>query len=1532
MSVHELMRDLRQLNIRLWVEDGNLRFSAPNGALSPDLKQRMVERKADLIRALEQAAVVDERDDTDAVAVRADGLSFAQQRLLFLHRMDSASCAYNLPAAWRIRGRIDTAALQRSFARLPELHDALRVSFHLDAGDFVARSTPAPTLELATVSLSDHPAPEREAALDRLVHDEALRLFELDRAPLLRGTLVALAEDDHALLLTMHHVVSDGWSMDLLVRDLWTLYAHDGRIDPSMPAASPHRTGYGQYVEWQARWEQGEAFQRQKRYWGEQLADLPELIELPIDHPRPAIQRYEGAVEHFELPASLVADLTESARARGASAYMALLAVFAVLLNRYTGQTDLAIGAPVANRRQQQWEDVVGFFSNVVVMRLAAEPETTFLSLLEHVRDTALSGYEHQEFPFEKVVEHLQPHRSLDHSPLFQVMFMLKEANVAAAPPGLVVDPLPTHNGISKFDLTLTVEKGAERVVAGLEYNTGLFEPATMKRMAGHFVRLLEQIAANPGEKIGNLQLLTASERATHALWNATDARFEEEACIHRLIEAQARKTPDAIAVSFEEVDVGYAELLRRSGALALALRRQGVGAESKVGIFIDRSTELVVALLGVLQAGAAYVPLDPKYPPDRIADIAADAGLACIVVAGAARHAAPSVGVPVLAVEDCPAQAPAEASDATVLADDVCSDNAAYVIYTSGSTGRPKGVVVSHRNVMNLFDGLDKSLAPSLPADANSGRPVWTALTSISFDISVLELLWTLARGHHVQLQTDHLTTLAVAGASAQERPPQRRNLGRTTGGERAKPLEFSLFYFAADEDAHADAEIGMRLGKYGLLLEGARFADTHGFCAVWVPERHFHAFGGQFPNPSVAAAAVSVLTTNIQIRAGSVVLPLHNPIRVAEEWSMVDNLSGGRAAVAFASGWHFNDFVLAPQNFADRHRVMRDGIQTVKQLWSGGTIAQTDGLGNEAQIGVRPRPIQKELPIWLTAAASPDTFRYAGEIGANVLTHLLGQSLTELREKIDIYRKARADNGFCPDAGRVTLMMHTYVGDDLDAVRDTVREPFKNYLRSSINLLKPVAESNGLDAGNDLELVVEAGFNRYFASGALFGTPASCQPLLADVHAIGVDEIACLIDFGVDVGKVVDGFPHLDALRRLAAGGGRTSIRADATHIQCTPSFAKLLLEQKNHSALANIRGFLVGGEALSPALARELRNATGGHVFNMYGPTETTVWSAVRHLEEAEVTIGAPISNTRLHVLDERLNPLPVGIKGELYIAGEGVTRGYWNRPDMTAERFVPDPFAGIPGSRMYRTGDLVRRIGDGTIEFLGRIDHQVKVRGFRVELGEVEAALRSHPAVGDAIAVVRGAEQHEAMIVAYVTPLAGAAVETGEVLQHAARHLPSHMLPSVVVALDALPLTPNGKIDRKALPAPGDVRGNASQEKRRRELPRSDLERELSEIWCELLQVDSVGVNENFFELGGHSLLLGKMQRNLATKFGCEISIIELFKFPTIDSLTRLIGERSGADAQPAAAGSQRVRDGQQAVQQMRQRMKQRKLNG
>lgn len=1530
MSLHDLMRELHQLKVRLWVDGGELRFSAPRNTVDEQMRARIRGNKQALIDLLSRGE--DDGSDADDDGVDyARELSFAQQRLLFLHRMDSESPAYHLPYALRLRGPLDVEALQYALNASMRRHDALRTCFQLEDGEYVRGRDAAASLNLRPISLRDTEAATREEALTALIDEEARTVFDLSQAPLMRAVLVDIADDDHALLLTMHHVISDGWSIELLGRELWAAYS---AVRGGAPLTDGSVLGSDAYVRWQRRWLRSADFARQKDYWVRQLTGVPELTELPLDYPRPAVHRFEGAVERFDLPAPLLRKLEAVATDAGCSLYMVLMSALFALLHRYTGQEDLAIGTPVANRRRRDWENAIGFFSNVVVMRLPVAAATPFRALLETARETSLSAFEHQEFPFEQVVEHLQQKRSLSYSPLFQVMFILKDAAADQAPDGLRVSELGPDLGVAKFDLTLTVQKMDDGASAGFEYATALFKPATVRRMAGHYLHLLAGIAEDPKRAVGRIDLVGDEERDLLRLgWNRTDAEYPTDACIHTLIQAQAARTPDMVAVSYEQEDLTYAELLRRADALATVLRAQGIGPEHKVGVYIERSLELAVALLGILMADAAYVPLDPGYPADRIAWIAGDAELSAIVSCEALRQRVPECGSVVLTIESAIAAVDDTAMYTPAPHAAAHAENIAYVIYTSGSTGKPKGVMVTHGNAVNLFDGLDRSLAPTLGCHAGDERPVWMALTSISFDISVLELLWTLTRGHHVILQKDHLTALSLASVAADATPVEAPMVTRRSDGTVKPAPDFSLFYFASDEDSLTD--------KYRLLLDGARFADDNGFSAVWIPERHFHAFGGQFPNPSVAAAAVAAITRRIQIRAGSCVLPLHDPIRIAEEWSMVDNLSGGRAAVAFASGWHFNDFILAPDHFQDRHQVLRDGIDTVRTLWRGDTIRRRDGLGNEVDVRVRPRPVQDALPIWITAAASPDTFRYAGEIGANVLTHLLGQSLPELKEKIELYRRARSEHGHDPDAGKVTLMLHTFVGEDPDTVRATVREPFKNYLRSSINLLKPVAESQGLDAGNDLELVVEAGFNRYFASSALFGTPESCREMIARVSAIGVDEIGCLIDFGVDPQQVIDNFGHLGRLRALIAeapaaahadenagsGAPLVTIRDSATHVQCTPSFARLMLEQKGAAnMLRNIRGFLVGGEALSSALARDLKAAIGGELFNMYGPTETTVWSAVRHIVADEANIGAPISNTRLYVLDTEGGLSPLGVKGELYISGDGVTRGYWKRPDLTAERFLPDPFADRPGARMFRTGDLVRRLDDGTIEFIARIDNQVKVRGYRVELGEIESALLEHEAVKDTVAIVRSDEPHTAAIFAYVVLKPGMIASVESLQARLATSLPDYMRPSAIIELAVLPLTPNGKIDRNALPAASAVaRSTAS-----RDMPRNEVEVTLSSIWCNLLDIDSVGINDNFFELGGHSLLLGKLQQRISDAFGHEVGIIELFKYPTISSLAAMIGCEDKVPRFRKAA--QRSRDGQDAVTKMRERMKRRKQHG
>jgi natural product biosynthesis luciferase-like monooxygenase protein/FkbM family methyltransferase len=656
---------------------------------------------------------------------------------------------------------------------------------------------------------------------------------------------------------------------------------------------------------------------------------------------------------------------------------------------------------------------------------------------------------------------------------------------------------------------------------------------------------------------------------------------------------------------------------------------------------------------------------------------------------------------------------------------------------------------MVSHENLDNFLTAMDEKLG-------EESQGTWLAVTSVCFDISILELLWTLTRGFKVIIQSDkqysvHSTALTREQAS--------------------KRVEFSLFYFASD-DSSDERE------KYRLLIEGAKFADKHGFTAVWTPERHFHSFGGLYPCPSVTGAAISQVTERIQIRAGSVVLPLRNPVAIAEEWSVIDNLSNGRVAVSFASGWHADDFVLAPENYDRRKEIMLEGIETVRALWRGESVALLNGAGNRVDIKVHPRPVQKDLPIWLTAAGSPDTFRVAGKIGANLLTHLLGQSLEDLKEKIAAYRESWRMNGSGPGEGHVTLMLHTFIGDSVDEVREIVREPFCNYLASSFDLLKNLARSLNQDidtenlTSDDARFLLSHAFDRFFETSGLFGTPETCLRIIDQLKAIGVDEIACLVDFGVDFDSAMSGLRKLNLLKQLCdetakAANSDYSIpaqikRHSVSHMQCTPSMARMLTsDQDSLASLCSVQTLLLGGEALPVNLADQLREARTGPLFNMYGPTETTIWSAVHPVDSTRgsIPIGRPIANTEIYILDKCFRLVPCGVPGELYIGGLGVARGYMNRPDLTAERFVPNAFGDVTGERLYRTGDLARYLKDGNIEFIGRLDHQTKIRGYRIELAEIETALEHHPAVKEAVVVAREDQSGDKRLMAYVVPASG-----------------------------------------------------------------------------------------------------------------------------------------------------------------------------
>ncbi|HEX8557906.1 MAG TPA: MupA/Atu3671 family FMN-dependent luciferase-like monooxygenase, partial [Pyrinomonadaceae bacterium] len=744
-------------------------------------------------------------------------------------------------------------------------------------------------------------------------------------------------------------------------------------------------------------------------------------------------------------------------------------------------------------------------------------------------------------------------------------------------------------------------------------------------------------------------------------------------------------------------------------------LRALGVGAEALVGVCLERSPGMLAGLLGILKAGGAYLPLDPSYPPERLAFMLSDSGVGVVLTQRRLEGRLRGYAGRLLFLDD-PQEVVEETEGVpgTGGAGAATAENLAYVIYTSGSTGRPKGVMVSHGNVSNFFAAMDEAVG-------GEGPGTWLALTSLSFDISVLELLWTLARGFRVVLHGEEYRSAPVAAAP---------------DADAAADMAFSLSYFASDDQAADDG--------YRLLLEGAKFADRHGFTAVWTPERHFHAFGGLFPNPSVISAAIAAVTERVSIRAGSVVMPLHNPIRVAEEWAVVDRLSKGRVAVSFASGWHADDFALAPGNFANRKEVLLRDLEIVRRLWRGEAISTRSGTGKDVPVKIHPRPVQAELPVWITAAGNPETFRIAGELGANVLTHLVGQSIEELREKIVLYRDTWNASGHPVGGGHVTLMLHTFVGAESGEVKETVRGPLCEYLKSSLDLRRSLVQNSGGDPNPghlseaDLDALLAQAFERYFETSGLFGTPEDCVEMVDRLRRMGVNEIACLIDFGVPTDKVLDSLPYL----KLVSERGRANGAGDAggytvasqiaahgvTHLQCTPSMARLLAaDDDSLRAARSLRTLLLGGEALPAPLAALFLEDSSAQLFNMYGPTETTIWSASHRVESAagHIPLGRPVANTALYVLDGRGEPAPVGVPGELYIGGEGVTRGYLGRAALTAERFVPDPFGAAAGARLYRTGDRVRWDARGELEFLGRMDQQVKLRGFRIELGEVEA---------------------------------------------------------------------------------------------------------------------------------------------------------------------------------------------------------------
>jgi natural product biosynthesis luciferase-like monooxygenase protein len=1055
--------------------------------------------------------------------------------------------------------------------------------------------------------------------------------------------------------------------------------------------------------------------------------------------------------------------------------------------------------------------------------------------------------------------------------------------------------PVPPAIGISRCGhvpgtaITVTLGDAPE-----FSYDTGKLSAQMAELLAAR----LELTAVSP-----DVTLPEAEREMVLNHWNATEVPQAEVLTMHRAFEAQVARTPDAVALIFEDQRLTYDDLNARANQAAHALRAMGVAPGQVVGLCCRRSVDLLVGALAILKAGGAYLPMDPAYPADRLQHFVEDSGAPVIVTQARVAPSLPRHDAQVLVLDAAPTLSRQPVSN---LPDTSGPEDLAYLIYTSGSTGKPKGVMIEHRNVHNFYTGMDAHI----PHDSGT----WLAVTSLSFDISVLELFWTTARGLTVVLTGDEDRALISKG-------PMPRGSG----------MEYSIYYWGNDDGAGRD--------KYRLLLEGAQFADDNGFVAVWTPERHFHAFGGPYPNPSVTGAAVAGVTRNIGVRGGSVVAPLHHPARIAEEWAVIDNLTNGRAGMAIASGWQPDDFVLRPENTPpDNKPAMLRDIETVRKLWRGEAVEFPRKDGTMHEVVTQPRPVSKELPVWVTTAGNPKTWQEAGALGCNVLTHLLGQSVQEVGEKIKLYHAALRDAGHDPKAFTVTLMLHSFLSDSREHAREIAREPMKEYLRSAAGLIKqyawafpafkrPEGVSNAFDLQLDglepeeMDAILDFAFERYFNDSGLFGTVEDALQRTEDLQAIGVTEIACLIDYGIDCDTVLEGLKPLAEVVARASGAPELAaddfsiaaqiVRHGVTHLQCTPSMARMIaMNDEARFALKDVQHLYLGGEPLPGALIEEFAQITDAPITNMYGPTETTIWSSCTRAASGEtlVNIGQPLVNQQLYVLDKDRAPVGVGQEGELWIGGAGVTRGYWQRPDLTAERFIDNPFHG---GRMYRTGDLVRRRPDGALDFVGRVDHQVKLRGHRIELGEIETCLEAQPGVTQAVVLAREDTPGDLRLVGYVT---GTAPTEAAIKSAMGRDLPGYMVPGRIVALDAFPLTPNKKVDRKALPAPQSVAARPTPAVAAGRIGGGDagqIEAAIGAIWQRTLGVQATG-RDNFFDLGGHSLLAVQAHRAIRQELGtAKLSITDIFRFPVLADLAARVATLTAAPTATASAPAKAV---------------------
>jgi amino acid adenylation domain-containing protein len=762
----ELLTQLRSQQVSLSLEGETLKLNAPKGVLTGELRDELVQRKPELI-----AFLLSSRDASRAGGsgiTRADrtgplSLSLAQQRLWFLSQLDPENPAYNVSSAMRLKGRLRADAIEKALSSILERHEALRTSFTQKDGTPQLVIQDRPDWKLLSVDFTYLQGEAQERELRAFFARGSRQPFDLSHCPLFRATLIKLAPDEHVLMLVMHHIISDGWSLGIFVREFADFYRH--AVEGTQPTLAPLPIQYADFAEWQRKWLEGGELDRQLPYWTRHLAGAPPVVQFPTDHRRPPMETADGNRLLTIIPSDLVADLEQVGRREGVTLFMLMLAAFNVLLYRHSGQNDVVVGSPSANRNRSELHGLFGFFVNNLVLRTSLEGNPTFVELLARVREVTLRAYEHQDVPFDRLVQALRPERTTDHAPIFQTLFSLQTFPLEDLElSGLVITPIEFDAGTARFDLSVEIYPRHGKLRAYFEYNKSLYDLETVERLQQHFLNLLESVRQNPDQSIDSIELMQPEERRQLVVdWNATVAPHETSICFHQRFEAQVAATPDRIAAVAGLSSLTYAELNQRANQIAHTLKSFGVGPEDLVGVYVERSLDMLAALLGVMKSGGAYVPLDPIYPAHRISGILEDAQPRVILTSTQLQGVLPKTEAHLLCLDTLPQPEASHlfANPGTI----VTQDNLAYVIFTSGSTGRPKGVQIEHGALFNFLESMARE--PGLASE-----DVLLAVTTISFDIAGLELYLPLFVGGRVCIALEPGNVVSLLADLARVRP----------------------------------------------------------------------------------------------------------------------------------------------------------------------------------------------------------------------------------------------------------------------------------------------------------------------------------------------------------------------------------------------------------------------------------------------------------------------------------------------------------------------------------------------------------------------------------------------------------------------------------------------------------------------------------------------------------------------------------------------------------------------------------------